>query len=173
MLDHPAIEVRLETDYARVRNDLPPHDCLVYTGAIDRYFDCAFGSLGWRSVRFDHHIFDRDDYQGTAVMNLADPSIPYTRIHEYKHYTPERSFPGRTVVDHEYAGASGPEEEPYYPMRKDDDLRRLERYQAEARRLAPRVLFGGRLGSYQYLDMDDAIAAGLACAEQIAQTLIA
>lgn len=171
MLDHPAIDVRLESDFFALRHTLPPHDQLVYTGAIDRYFESAFGPLGWRSVRFDRRVLETDDFQGTSVLNRADAGIPFTRTHEFKHFTPERSFPGRTVVDHEYAGASGPAEEPYYPMRTEDDLRRLALYQAEAGRLAPRVLFGGRLGSYQYLDMDDAIAAGLACAEQIGQTL--
>ncbi|MFO7534550.1 MAG: UDP-galactopyranose mutase [Kiritimatiellia bacterium] len=171
MLDHPAIEVRLNSDYLRLRSQLPAHDQLVYTGPIDRFFDCAFGPLGWRNVRFERQVLPTEDYQGTAVINMADPDAPFTRVHEYKHYTPERSFPGRTVVDHEYAGTSGPDEEPYYPMRTETDGRRLQQYQAEANRLMPRVHFGGRLGSYQYLDMDDAIAAGLACAECIRQSL--
>ncbi len=171
MLAHPAIELRLKTDFFNVRNDLPPHDCLVYTGAIDRYFNCAFGPLGWRSVRFDRQTLDLEDFQGTAVMNMGDPEVPATRVHEYKHFTPERRFPGHTVVDHEYAGSCGPDVDPYYPMRTEDDRRRIERYRAEAQRLAPRILFGGRLGSYQYLDMDDAIAAGLACADQIGNSL--
>ena len=173
MLDHPAIEVRLKTDYFRIRHDLPPHDRLVFTGPIDRFFDCAHGPLGWRSVRFDRRVMEVDDFQGTAVMNMADPEVPCTRVHEYKHYTPEKAFPNRTVVDHEFAGAIGPDEEPFYPGRTPADLRRLDQYQADAERLAPRVLFGGRLGSYRYFDMDDALAEALAAADRLGQTFTA
>jgi UDP-galactopyranose mutase len=171
MLDHPAIEVRLNTDFFSTRAALPMHDRLVFTGPIDRYFDQAFGPLAWRSVQFDHRVLDIDDFQGTAVINQGDPAVPFTRIHEYKHFTPEKSFPGRTVVARETAGPSGPEADPAYPLRTEPDLNRLTRYRREAAALEPRVSFGGRLGSYQYLDMDDALAEGLARADQIGNSL--
>ena len=116
MLSTPGIELHTETDYFRVRDSLPKHSCLVYTGPIDRFLDYSYGRLEWRSVRFEREIHDIDDYQGTAVMNYVDPDIPFTRIHEFKHYQPERARGTKTVIYREYAEATSMDGDPYYPV---------------------------------------------------------
>ncbi len=164
ILNHPNIEVRLNTDYFAVKDTLPPHDRLVYTGAIDQFFDYKFGPLGWRSVRFEKQVLDIPDYQGTSVMNECDGAVPYTRTHEFKHFTPELPFE-KTVIYREYSFDPKPGDDAYYPVRTEADQQLLARYQQEAAATRPDVLFGGRLGSYAYLDMDQAIAAALKAAD--------
>lgn len=161
ILDHPFIEVALDVDYFALREQLPADCTVIYTGPIDRYFDHRFGRLGWRTLDFDKEICPVRDFQGTTVMNFADKEIPYTRIHEYRHYHDERSYPNdRTVIYREYSRNCGVADEPFYPVNTRQDREMLARYQAAAE-LEPRVIFGGRLGSYRYLDMDKTIAAAL------------
>lgn len=159
MLAHPNIEVRLNVDYFSVRNSLPPHGLMVYTGPIDRFFDYKHGRLGWRSVRFDKQVLDVEDYQGTSVMNECDGEVPFTRTHEFKHFTPERKF-GKTVIFRETSFAPGPEDDVYYPVRTAADLAVREKYKAEAATV-PHVIFGGRLGAYAYLDMENTVSHAL------------
>ena len=159
MLAHPNIEVRLNVDYFSVRNSLPPHGLMVYTGPIDRFFDYKHGRLGWRSVRFEKQVLDVEDYQGTSVMNECDGDVPFTRTHEFKHFTPERKF-GKTVIFRETSFAPGPEDDVYYPVRTAADLAIREKYQAEAAAI-PHVIFGGRLGAYAYLDMENTVSHAL------------
>ena len=159
MLAHPNIEVRLNVDYFSVRNSLPPHGLMVYTGPIDRFFDYKHGRLGWRSVRFEKQVLDIEDYQGTSVMNECDGDVPFTRTHEFKHFTPERKF-GKTVIFRETSFAPGPEDDVYYPVRTAADLAIREKYQAEAAAI-PHVIFGGRLGAYAYLDMENTVSHAL------------
>lgn len=159
MLRHPNIEVRLNTDYFDVRGALPAHDLLVYSGPIDQFFDYRHGRLGWRSVRFEKLLPDAGDFQGTSVMNECDGAVPYTRTHEFKHFTPEKKFE-RTVVFREYSYAPRPGDDVYYPVRNDADLAIRAKYQAESERV-PHVVFGGRLGAYAYLDMENTVSSAL------------
>ncbi|MFI0481861.1 UDP-galactopyranose mutase [Actinomadura sp. 9N215] len=163
MADHPNIEVRLGTDFFDLRDDAVGNVPVVYTGPLDRYFDHAEGDLGWRTLDFELEVKDTGDFQGTPVMNYADEDVPYTRIHEFRHFHPERRdrYPAdRTVIMREYSRFAARGDEPYYPINTPADRERLRAY----RKLAAAedgVLFGGRLGTYQYLDMHMAIASAL------------
>ncbi len=161
MADHPLIDVRLGVDFFDVRSTVPAGTPIVYTGPLDRYFDYAEGELGWRTLDFEQEVLDIGDFQGTSVMNYADNDVPWTRIHEFRHFHPERDYPtDRTVIVREYSRQAHREDEPYYPINTPADREVLRRYRARADR-EPDVLFGGRLGTYQYLDMHMAIAAAL------------
>jgi UDP-galactopyranose mutase len=162
MADHPNIEVRLGTDFFDLRSGLAGSVPVVYTGPIDRYFDFAEGELGWRTLDFELEVLPTADFQGTPVMNYADETVPYTRIHEFRHFHPERDWypPGETVIMREFSRFAGRDDEPYYPINTAADRARLRRYREMARR-EPGVLFGGRLGTYKYLDMHMAIGSAL------------
>jgi UDP-galactopyranose mutase len=162
MADHPNIEVRLGTDFFDARDDLVGHVPVVYTGPLDRYFGYAEGDLGWRTLDFQTEVKPTGDFQGTPVMNYADEDVPYTRIHEFRHFHPERDgYPtDRTVIMREYSRFAERGDEPYYPINTPVDRDRLLAYRRLARR-EEGVLFGGRLGTYKYLDMHMAIASAL------------
>ncbi|MGH3519296.1 MAG: UDP-galactopyranose mutase [Haloechinothrix sp.] len=166
MADHPKIEVRLSVDYFDVRDQIPVGTPTVYTGPVDRYFGYSSGRLGWRTLDFETEVVDTGDFQGTPVMNYADERVPYTRIHEFRHFHPERDdcYPkDKTVVVREYSRFANDEDEPYYPINTADDRTKLERYRELAKIEAKErnVLFGGRLGTYKYLDMHMAIGSAL------------
>ncbi len=165
MAGTPGIDVELDTDYFEVRDQLPADVPVVYTGPLDRYFDYSEGVLGWRTLDFVPEVLrDRGDFQGTPVMNYADLEVPYTRIHEFRHFHPERDYPAdRTVIVREYSRFAETGDEPYYPINTAEDRARLERYRELARRETAdrKVLFGGRLGTYKYLDMHMAIGSAL------------
>jgi UDP-galactopyranose mutase len=161
MLDSPYIDIRLGIDFFDVRELLQAHQLVVYTGPIDRYFDYRLGELAWRTLDFEREAVAADDYQGAAVVNYADEEVPYTRIHEFKHLHPERRHPAdRTLICREYSRRARRGDEPYYPVNTAHDRQTFADYNRLARREA-NVLFGGRLGSYRYLDMHQAIAAAL------------
>jgi UDP-galactopyranose mutase len=162
MADHPNIEVRLGTDFFDLRSGLVGSVPLVYTGPLDRYFGFAEEELGWRTLDFTLEVLPIGDFQGTSVMNYADMDVPYTRIHEFRHFHPERDwYPrDRTVITREYSRFADRGDEPYYPINAGQDRARLRRYREMARR-EPAVLFGGRLGTYRYLDMHMAIGSAL------------
>ncbi|WP_149360319.1 UDP-galactopyranose mutase [Lolliginicoccus suaedae] len=167
------IEVRLGTDYFEVRDEIraaSPGAPVVYTGPIDRYFDYADGELGWRTLDFETEVLATGDFQGTPVMNYPDAEVPFTRIHEFRHFHPERNYPGdKTVIMREFSRSAESGDEPYYPINTSEDRERLARYRERARVETERdnVLFGGRLGTYQYLDMHMAIASALAMFDNI------
>ncbi|TPW73563.1 UDP-galactopyranose mutase [Schumannella sp. 10F1B-5-1] len=167
MADHSNIEVRLDTDFfdadqpvskASVVGQLP----VVYTGAVDRYFDYSAGELSWRTLDFETEVKPVGDFQGTPVMNYADATVPYTRIHEFRHFHPERDwYPSdKTVIMREFSRFAQREDEPYYPVNTPRDREGLLAYR-ELQDGEDRVLFGGRLGTYQYLDMHMAIGSAL------------
>jgi UDP-galactopyranose mutase len=161
MLDSPRIDIRIGVDFFEVRDGLAPHQLVVYTGPIDRYFDYRLGELAWRTLDFEREAVATDDYQGAAVMNYADEDVPYTRIHEFKHLHPERRYPpDQTLICREYSRFARCGDEPYYPVNTARDRQLFASYARLAAR-EPNVLFGGRLGSYQYLDMHQAIGAAL------------
>lgn len=169
MIDHDLIDVQLDTDWFDVREDVRaanPDAPIVYTGPLDRYFDYSAGRLGWRTLDFDVEVLPIGDFQGTAVMNYNDADVPYTRIHEFRHFHPERAdrYPkDKTVIMKEYSRFAEEDDEPYYPINTPEDREILAAYRelAAAETADQKVLFGGRLGTYQYLDMHMAIASAL------------
>ena len=168
MADHPRITVTLETDFFDESQPLHRRAVVgsvpvVYTGPLDRYFDYVEGELAWRTLDFEREVVPVGDFQGTSVMNYADADVPYTRVHEFRHFHPERAarYPDdKTVIVREYSRFARRGDEPYYPVATAADRERLVRY----RQLAAGedgVHFGGRLGTYQYLDMHMAIGSAL------------
>jgi len=161
------ITVRLNTDWFDVRDGLraaSPDAPVIYTGPLDRYFDYTEGRLGWRTLDFDVEVLPTGDFQGTPVMNYNDADVPYTRIHEFRHFHPEREYPAdKTVIMREYSRFAESDDEPYYPINTETDREVLAAYRgrAKAETAGAGVLFGGRLGTYQYLDMHMAIASAL------------
>ncbi len=164
MAEHPNIEVRLNTDFFDVRGELPEAP-VVYTGPLDGYFGYTEGELGWRTLDFESEVVATGDFQGTPVMNYADEDVPFTRIHEFRHFHPERDYypKDKTVVVREYSRFAESGDEPYYPINTPEDRAKLEKYRELAKREAKerKVLFGGRLGTYKYLDMHMAIGSAL------------
>jgi UDP-galactopyranose mutase len=162
MADHPKIEVRLGTDFSALRADAAGNVPVVYTGALDAYFGYAAGDLGWRTLDFELEVLATGDFQGTPVMNYADADVPFTRIHEFRHFHPERDWypKDKTVIMREFSRFAGRGDEPYYPINTAADRERLLAYREMAAR-EPGVLFGGRLGTYKYLDMHMAIGSAL------------
>ncbi|HJU28670.1 MAG TPA: UDP-galactopyranose mutase, partial [Candidatus Binataceae bacterium] len=116
MLDSPRIDIRLGCDFFDARPALSPHQLVIYTGPIDRYFDYRLGELAWRTLDFENEVVPVGDYQGAAVMNYADEEVPYTRIHEFKHLHPERRYRDDcTLICREYSRFARRNDEPYYP----------------------------------------------------------
>ncbi len=166
MAASPNITLLLDTDFfddshEYSRDKVVGKVPVVYTGPIDRYFDYAHGDLAWRTVELEKEVLPIEDFQGTSVMNYADMDVPFTRIHEFRHFHPERDYPkDKTVIYREYSRFANRDDEPYYPINTDEDREKLLQYRAAAKQ-EPNVLFGGRLGSYKYFDMHMAIGAAL------------
>ncbi|GAB3280368.1 UDP-galactopyranose mutase [Microbacterium sp. MEC084] len=168
MADHPNIEVKLNVDFFDESQPLNKKALvgqvpIVYTGPVDRYFDYAEGELAWRTLDFEEEVLNVGDFQGTSVMNYPDADVPYTRIHEFKHFHPERKdvYPDdKTVIMREFSRFATREDEPYYPVNTADDRAGLLAYR-ELAKGEKDVHFGGRLGTYQYLDMHMAIGSAL------------
>ncbi|MCX7304429.1 MAG: UDP-galactopyranose mutase [Hyphomicrobiales bacterium] len=173
MLDNPLIETRLGVDFFSLKQHLPDRLPVVFTGPIDRYFDYSEGELGWRTVDFEHEVVDTGDFQGAAVINYPDPDTHFTRILEFRHFNPERSYQtDRTIIAREYARFAGPTDEPYYPIDASRDRAIHARYRKRAA-AEPNVHFGGRLGTYKYLDMHQAVGAALKAFETVFVPLFA
>jgi UDP-galactopyranose mutase len=166
MADHPNIEVRLNTDFFDVRDQYVGKVPVVYTGPLDAYFGNAEGRLSWRTVDLEPEVVPVGDYQGTPVMNYNDEDVPFTRIHEFRHFHPERDWypDDKTVIVREYSRFAEDDDEPYYPINTAEDREKLLRYRERAKQ-EPNVLFGGRLGTYKYLDMHMAIGSALSMYE--------
>jgi UDP-galactopyranose mutase len=167
MADHPRIEVTLDTDFFDASQPWSKDATVgalpvVYTGPVDRYFDYAEGELAWRTLDFEEEVLQVGDFQGTSVMNYSDRDVPYTRIHEFRHFHPERDWypKDKTVIMREFSRFATRDDEPYYPVNTPADRERLLAYR-ELQKGERNVLFGGRLGTYQYLDMHMAIGAAL------------
>lgn len=159
MLDHPKIKIELNCDFFDLRQSLSPSALVIYTGPIDRYYEYQFGRLGWRTLDFEIERPMVSDFQGAAVINYPEIEHRFTRIHEFKHLHPERPHPQQqTLIMREYSRFAQNQDEPYYPINTAEDVRRYERYR-ELAEAETRVIFGGRLGSYRYFDMHQAIAA--------------
>ncbi|HEV7172072.1 UDP-galactopyranose mutase [Pedococcus sp.] len=166
MADHDRIEVQLETDFFDTsqpvnKDNIVGNVPVVYTGPVDRYFDYSEGRLGWRTLDFEQEVLPTGDFQGTSVMNYPDEDVPFTRIHEFRHFHPERDYPtDKTVIMREFSRFAEAEDEPYYPVNTPGDRDGLLKYRDLARQ-EQGVLFGGRLGTYKYLDMHMAIGSAL------------
>jgi UDP-galactopyranose mutase len=161
MADSDNIEIRLDTDFFDVRDEYVGKVPIVYTGPVDEYFDKSEGELSWRTLDFEREVVATGDFQGTSVMNYPDADVPYTRIHEFRHFHPERDYPDdKTVIMREFSRFADKGDEPYYPVNTSDDREKLLRYRELAKK-EPMVLFGGRLGTYKYLDMHMAIGSAL------------
>ena len=157
-------EVLLNTDYFEYRKEHPDiANKIVYTEQLDQYFDYRYGVLEYRSVRFETDVIDCPTYQGNAVVNYTGDEVPYTRIIEHKHF--EFGTQPKTVISKEYSSEWKQGDEPYYPVNNDRNEALVEKYRAAAAK-EKNVIFGGRLGDYQYYDMDKVISAALDKAEK-------
>lgn len=158
------IEIRTNTNYFDfIQNNPEVASKTVYTGMIDEFFDFCYGHLQYRSVRFETEVLENDNYQGNAVVNYTDCQVPYTRIIEHKHF----EFQGgdKTVISREYPEEWKPGVEPYYPINNVENNMLFIKYQELASNRDD-VIFGGRLGTYQYYDMDKVIESALQCVKQ-------
>lgn len=166
MAAHPNIEVHLDTDFfaedhAYSRSKVLGQVPVIYTGPVDRYFDYAEGDLSWRTIDLEEEVLPIEDFQGCSVMNYPDEDVPYTRIHEFRHFHPERDYTkDATVIMREFSRFAEKGDEPYYPVNTSGDREMLLKYRDLAQG-EDSVLFGGRLGTYKYLDMHMAIGAAL------------
>lgn len=185
MLSHQNISVETGRDVtlAEVRQWVRDGIRVFYSGPLDRLFEYKYGALPWRSLRFECETLPIADFQGTAVVNYTEAEVPYTRIHEFRHYHPEGRLTsvsggsawgwdqGKTVIMREYPRTWKMGDEPYYPIVNSASAELLAKYQAEVTALnaqvavstsASQLVVGGRLGQYKYYDMDQAVAAALA-----------
>lgn len=169
LLDHPNItvqcdvELRLDGTGFFANADLLPSVPIFYSGPIDSLFGYRFGYLPWRTLRFERERIPMTDYQGASVVNYTDAEVPYTRIHEFKHYHPEQKevmeYP-ETIIMREYSATWKLGNEPYYPVNTPESQALLTRYQTEAAKFSG-LTVGGRLGGYRYFDMDQSVANAL------------
>ena len=156
-------DIILNTDYLQDKSKWDAlADTVLYTGAIDRYFNYCLGPLQYRSVRFETEVLDIPNYQGNAVINYTDRETPYTRIIEHKHFV--FGTQPKTVISREYSAEWQPGEEPYYPVNDAANSALYEQYRALAKS-EKNVFFCGRLGEYRYYDMDAVIARALSLAD--------
>ena len=165
MLNHPNIEVKLNTKFNN-DFDVSGFDHIYYTGPIDAFFDYKYGRLSYRTVFFERQEAD-GDYQGNAVINYADPEVPFTRVHEHKHFTPWEQHE-KTVYFKEYSKETGADDVPYYPKRLSGDMEKLAQYENDVKQLA-NYTFLGRLATYRYMDMHHVIGEALAIARNLTQ----
>lgn len=157
-------DVDLSVDYNQNRDKYNGMaDKVLYTGAIDEYYAYKLGALEYRSLRFEHEILNEKNHQGVAVVNYTDIETPYTRIIEHKHF--EFREDGNTVISKEYPLEWKLGIEPYYPINDEKNQLLYDKYQ-ELSKEDDNVIFGGRLGTYQYTDMQDTVKNALACVKK-------
>ena len=164
------IEVRLNCDYLDHKEELDGlAEYVIYTGPIDAYYNYSLGTLEYRSVRFETEILNTSNFQGNAAVNYTDRETPWTRIIEHKWFEQispaeqekhRAEYGDKTVISREYSSEWKPGDEPYYPVNDEKNSSLFSRYQ-ELAEAEDKVVFGGRLGSYKYYDMDQVIAAAL------------
>ena len=159
------IEVRLDTDYLKNKEDLDAiADKIVYTGPIDEFYGYKYGSLEYRSVRFENEFLNTENYQGNAVVNYTDSETKWTRIIEHKWFEFGKDSMGNiipsTVISKEYSTEWKPGDEPYYPVNDEKNNKLYLRYKELANK-DPHIIFGGRLGEYKYYDMDKIVEKAL------------
>ena len=168
MLD--GIEVKLGVDYLA---DKAKFDAMaskvIYTGAIDAYFNFKLGALEYRSVRFKTELLDKPNFQGNAAVNYTDSETSWTRIIEHKWFEFGKDDDGndlpKTVISREYSSEWKPGDEPYYPVNDEKNGKLYASYKELAVQ-EKNIVFGGRLGEYKYYDMDAVIASALDMCEK-------
>ena len=157
MLD--GIETKLNYNYFDHKEELENiAEKIIFTGAIDEYYDYCFGELEYRSVRFETEVLDIDNYQGNAVVNYTEYEVPYTRIIEHKHF--EYGMQPKTVISKEYSDTWNRDKEPYYPINNEKNNTLYLKYKELADK-DDKIIFGGRLGQYKYYDMHKVIEEAL------------
>lgn len=157
MLD--GIKVRLNYDFFEHREELENiASKIIFTGPIDKFYNYKFGELEYRSLRFETEILDKENYQGNAVVNYTEYEVPYTRIIEHKHF--EFGTQDKTVISREYPAAWKKGDEPYYPVNNEKNNMLYHSYEELAKE-EKKVIFGGRLGTYKYMDMHHVVAEAL------------
>ena len=159
------VEVLLDTDFFDDRDKwMGMADKIIFTGMIDQYFDYCYGELEYRGLDFEFETLDVENYQGNAVVNYTDAETPFTRIIEHKHF--ENSESPKTIITREYPKSWSKGEEAYYPMNDEKNSKLFARYQELAKKEG-NVIFGGRLGMYQYFDMWQVIDEALKLVERL------
>lgn len=166
------IDVKLNCDYFENKNELDKiANKIIFTGQIDKYYDYKFGKLEYRSLKFETEELDISNYQGNAVVNYTEYSVPYTRIIEHKHFEYAKSLGkedniSKTIITREYPDTWTSEKEPYYPVNNDENNNLYAKYEELASK-DNNVIFGGRLGQYKYYDMDKVIIRALETVKNI------
>jgi UDP-galactopyranose mutase len=154
------IEIKLNTDFFQNREYFENiSNKIVYTGRIDEYFNYEFGELNYRTLDFQTERLEIPDYQGVSVINYTDYNVPYTRIIEHKHF--EFGNQNFTYITKEYPIDWSENKIPYYPINTDDNMKIYNKYKEKSKILENKLIFGGRLGSYQYYDMHQIIGQAL------------
>ena len=156
MLNSENITVRLNTNFKDIESEINPNTTIIYTGPIDELLDYKFGTLPYRSLRFEEERIENSD-QKEAVINEADLDVPYTRTHNYKYYQihhPEIVNQSTSILCHEYPADFKQGGEAYYPVNNDESEALYQKYLAEVKTTYPNLVLGGRLGAYRYWDMD-------------------
>ena len=174
MLSSPLISVETDLDFFEIESSIPSDSLIVYTGPLDRLYGYVHGQLNWRTLDFKTKILtNTEDYQGNSVINYPSLDVKFTRIHEFKHLHPENwaNFRG-TVVSEEFSRHAGRDDEPYYPVNTVDDREKVKKYRQMLKEDKRALIIGGRLGTYQYLDMHMAIASALRLFEREVLPLI-
>lgn len=159
LLDHPNISISLRTDFFSNKSLFQSQaKKIIYTGPIDQFYNYQFGHLEYRSLEFVHEKLSEENYQGNAVVNYGSKNIPYTRIIEHKHFEPVQS--PATIITKEFPKEWTKGSEPYYPINDSRNTALFKKYASTAK-TESNVIFGGRLGNYQYYDMDKTIRSAL------------
>lgn len=158
------IDVRVETDFFKNRYELEKiADKIIFTGMIDEFYNYQFGTLEYRSLKFEHEVLNEENYQGNAVVNYTEYDIPYTRIIEHKHF--EYGTQPKTVITREYPATWNKGDEPYYPINDDKNNKLYSKYKQLAEK-EQNIIFGGRLAEYKYYDMHHVIEQALNCVKK-------
>ena len=161
------IEVKLNTDFLENRESwIEKAESVIYTGAVDAFFDYRLGTLEYRKLSFKTEVLERSNFQGVAVMNYTDSEVPYTRIIEHKHFV--YGMQPKTVISYEFSNEWKKGDEPYYPVNDRENSELYLRYKTLADKQA-KVYFGGRLGEYKYYDMDVTVESALKLADKLKQ----
>lgn len=162
MLDHKNIEVKLNTEFKDIKDKLPKNTKIIYCGQVDELLDYEIGVLPWRSLRFEEE--KTESSLGEAVINEADKDVPYTRAHDYKYYQihqPEVIEQKISIVAREYPADFEKGGEAYYPVNNAESQELYDKYVEMCHERYTNMILGGRLGAYQYWDMDKAILNAL------------
>lgn len=158
------VDVRLNTNFFENREELESiADKIVFTGMIDEFYNYKFGTLEYRSLRFEHELLEEENHQGNAVVNYTEYEVPYTRIIEHKHF--EYGTQPKTVITREYPATWAKGDEPYYPINNDENNALYAKYKELADK-EENVIFGGRLAQYKYYDMHHVIEQALNCVKE-------